>query len=67
MKNKKMLLFGVAFGALVGFLYWNFIGCTTGTCAITSSPINSTIYGSLMGGLLFSSWKKNNNNKKEEL
>ena len=28
------------------------IGCLSGTCAITSKPINSTLYGGLMGGLL---------------
>lgn len=38
-------------GALLGFGYWYFIGCHTGACAITSSPVNSTIYGGVMGFL----------------
>jgi hypothetical protein len=25
----------------------------SGTCAITSKPLNSTLYGGMMGGLLF--------------
>lgn len=54
----KWLIAGILVGALAGFLYWNFIGCSSGTCAITSKPVNSTLYGSLMGGLLFSSFKK---------
>lgn len=51
MKHLKWII-GIIAGAVVGFSYWYFIGCNTGTCAITSSPINSTIYGALMGILL---------------
>ncbi len=52
------IVLGVAAGALAGFLYWNFIGCNSGSCAITSKPVNSTVYGALMGGLLFSLFTK---------
>lgn len=41
----------VVLGAVFAYLY--FIGCAGGTCAITSKPLNATLYGSLMGGLLF--------------
>lgn len=51
MKYMKWMI-GIVLGAIAGFSYWYFIGCNTGTCAITSSPINSTLYGSLMGLLL---------------
>ncbi|SHK37627.1 DUF6132 family protein [Maribacter aquivivus] len=44
---------GVVIGAIAGYLYYAEIGCLNGTCAITSKPINSTLYGGLMGGLLF--------------
>lgn len=44
---------GVVIGAIAGYLYYAEIGCLSGTCAITSKPINSTFYGGLMGGLLF--------------
>jgi hypothetical protein len=43
---------GVVIGAIAGYLYYAEIGCLNGTCAITSKPINSTLYGGLMGGLL---------------
>jgi hypothetical protein len=56
--NNKLLVAGIIVGALGGFLYWQQIGCTTGTCAITSKWHNSTAYGALMGGLLFSFFKK---------
>jgi hypothetical protein len=59
LKNKLSLI-GILIGALGGFLYWNFIGCASGTCMITSKPINSTLYGALMGYLLFNIFKKEN-------
>jgi hypothetical protein len=43
---------GVLAGALGGFLYWKYVGCISGTCAIWSNPIKSTFYGALLGGLL---------------
>ena len=43
---------GVA-GGVAGFLYWKNVGCVTGTCAITSSPVLSTIWGALIVVLLF--------------
>ena len=51
MKYWKWII-GVIAGTIIGFSYWYFIGCNTGSCAITSSPINSSIYGGLMGVLL---------------
>jgi hypothetical protein len=46
-----------------GFLYWKYVGCTSGTCPITSNPTNSTIYGGVMGGLILSMFKKETKNK----
>lgn len=54
MIKKRIFLttIGVVIGAIAGYLYYAEIGCLNGTCAITSKPINSTLYGGLMGGLL---------------
>ena len=54
----KFTLIGLIAGALAGYLYYYFIGCASGTCSITSQPVNSTLYGAAMGGLLLSSFKK---------
>jgi phage shock protein E len=62
-KKYKLVIIGVVFGALAGYLYFYFVGCANGTCAITSKPINSTLYGALLGGLLFSSFKKEKSKK----
>ena len=51
LKNKLSII-GIIFGAIAGFMYWKFVGCASGTCMITSKPINSTLYGGLMGYLL---------------
>lgn len=57
LKN-KMVILGIIVGAVAGFLYWKFVGCTSGTCAITSKPLNSTIYGAMMGGLTLNLFTK---------
>ncbi|TDD77304.1 DUF6132 family protein [Flavobacterium caseinilyticum] len=49
---------GVILGAIAGYLYYLNIGCDSGTCAITSKPLNSTLYGGLMGGLIFNMFAK---------
>ena len=56
--NKKafiITLTGVFIGAIAGYLYYKYVGCITGTCVITSRPLNATLYGALIGGLLTSS------------
>lgn len=61
LKKNILTIIGVPLGALAGFLYWKFVGCNSGSCAITSNPVNSTIYGAAMGGLLFSIFQNNKN------
>lgn len=51
----RPLLF-VTGGALLGFAYYYFIGCQSGTCPITSNPLMSTAYGAFIGVLL--SWNQ---------
>ena len=54
----KRDLIGITIGAVAGFLYWKFVGCSSGTCMITSKPINSTLYGAVMGFLVAGIFKK---------
>lgn len=55
MKKKAYIItgIGVVLGLIAGYTYYLYVGCASGTCAITSKPLNSTLYGGLMGGLLF--------------
>ena len=59
----KAELIGIVLGSIAGWCYWYFVGCASGTCAITSSPINSFLYGAITGGILGSMFRKE---KKEE-
>jgi hypothetical protein len=45
----------VALGGLAGFLYYYFVGCTSGNCAISSNPYMSIIWGGLLGLFLVKS------------
>lgn len=43
---------GVIAGGILGFLYYRFIGCSTGSCPITSNPVSSILYGMVIGVLI---------------
>lgn len=60
MTNKAILItgIGIVVGAIAGYLYYFYVGCASGTCAITSKPLNSTLYGALIGGLVFNMFVK---------
>lgn len=47
----KIIGIGAVLGAAAGYAYYYFIGCASGTCNITSDPVNSSVYGLIMGGL----------------
>ena len=53
-KRKKMIriILGIVIGALLGFGYYKFVGCSTGSCPITSNPLISTLYGAVMGAVV---------------
>jgi phage shock protein E len=67
-KKWMIWVFGIVIGATGGYLYWYYVGCASGSCAITSSPVNSTLYGAVMGGLLVNTFnykRKETEDKKE--
>lgn len=57
-RKHRMTILGAILGAIAGFLYWKFVGCTSGGCPITSSPFMSTLWGLLMGGTFFNIFEK---------
>jgi hypothetical protein len=65
-KNNKLVIIGLVVGAVAGFWYYHEYGCLSGTCSITSSPVNSTLYGALMGALLFSNFRTTKAEKHEK-
>lgn len=52
-------------GALLGYSYYYFIGCYSGTCPITSNPYISTLYGALIAFILVLPTKKKKGNFEE--
>ncbi len=48
---------GAVVGGGLGFAYYKFIGCSTGTCPLTSHPVISTIYGAVLGALIANSFR----------
>lgn len=44
-------------GMTTGYLYWRFIGCTSGTCALKSVWYYNVLFGGLIGYLLSDSVK----------
>lgn len=53
----KYFITGFLLGGVAGYLYYKFIGCGSGNCAITSNPFISSLYGAIIGTLLVSSLK----------
>jgi hypothetical protein len=54
----------VALGAVGGYAYYYFIGCTT-SCAITSNPWMSAAYGAFIGALV-APWTTNSKHQPRE-
>jgi hypothetical protein len=51
--QKNVLTFiGIGVGVVSGYIYYQQVGCGD-SCTIWSSPVKSTLYGALLGGLLF--------------
>ena len=46
------IIIGVLAGGVLGFSYYKFIGCSSGTCPLTSNPYISTIYGIILGAVI---------------
>lgn len=62
----KLAIAGMLLGGVAGYVYYALVGCSSGSCAITSSPVNSTLYGAVMGGLLLDLLRKNKSEKTEK-
>jgi hypothetical protein len=45
-------------GGTAGYAYYYYVGCVSGTCAITSNPYISTLYGMAAAALLIDGKKK---------
>jgi len=51
-KSKYLQIILTVVGAVGGFLYWKFVGCESGSCAIKSVWYWSTLWGAVVGYLI---------------
>ncbi|MFM8911862.1 MAG: DUF6132 family protein [Flammeovirgaceae bacterium] len=58
LRKLAMPALGMAIGGVLGWAYWYWVGCESGACPITSWPLNSSLYGAVMGALFFSNFNK---------
>lgn len=56
--KNKLYIAGAITGGVAGYLYYYFMGCASGTCLITSKPVNSTLYFAMLGALVFGMFQK---------
>ncbi len=61
---KKIL--PIAVGGMLGFAYYYFIGCRTGSCPISGNPYISTVYGAVIGLIWGLTGRKKVGAKKDE-
>lgn len=49
--KKKAITTGIfiAVGLAAGFAYWRFVGCSSGSCPLTSNWYSSTLIGGFFG------------------
>ncbi len=43
------ILLGLAVGGVLGYAYQRLVGCSTGTCPLTATPLRAITYGAVMG------------------
>jgi hypothetical protein len=58
LQKNYLPVIGIFVGGISGYLYWKEVGCASGTCMISSKPLNSTLYFAVLGYLVFSMFKK---------
>ncbi|MBN2728648.1 MAG: hypothetical protein JXR53_05440 [Bacteroidales bacterium] len=56
---------GMLLGAVAGYIYYIKIGCTSGSCPITSNPYSTLAWGLIIGWLLGDTFYKDPKKQKE--
>jgi hypothetical protein len=50
-RKYSIVALSITAGIALGFLYWRFVGCSSGSCPITSKWYASSLMGGLIGYL----------------
>lgn len=62
----KLSIIGFIAGGITGYAYYAFVGCSNGSCRISSSPLYSTLYAALLGVAFFNLFKNEKSKKYDE-
>jgi len=65
----KIKILSAVAGGILGWLYYHFVGCQSGSCPITSNPYTSMIFGAAFIGLILPDIlkkKKDKENKSDQ-
>jgi predicted membrane protein len=62
--KNRLYIIGAIIGALSGYFYWYYIGCSMETCPITSSWLGTSVAGSILGSLIFGMFVGDENARK---
>jgi hypothetical protein len=57
---------GALLGAVIGYAYYYFVGCKSGSCAISSNPVNSAAYFAVVGLIFFWDFPKSKDAKQDQ-
>jgi len=52
----KVVLIGILIGAILGYIYWEYIGCYWGTYPLSAVCWINCLTGGIMGGFVCSFW-----------
>jgi len=62
-KKKNIIIIGIVLGIIAGYAYWSFIGCSSGSCGMTSTWYGSSLVGGAVGYFIGDSIKLNDKEK----
>ncbi len=51
LRRHALTIAGIIIGGVAGYFYYDYTSCASGTCPITARPLNTIIYGAVMGAL----------------
>ncbi|HNW90363.1 MAG TPA: hypothetical protein PKN48_11915 [Bacteroidales bacterium] len=64
-KESRGAIIGSVIGGIGGYVYYRTVGCSSGACPITSSPLMSILWGVALGYLVGDIFRKSKKNSEK--
>ena len=65
-QHKIIEIIGSIIGAIGGYVYFRLNACSSGSCPLTANPWICTLWGAIMGYLLFGIFKPSKKTEEED-